>query len=119
AGGIAARSHGGGGAEEPAAEFARVFAQGALPDDVPEVNIAAALDGAGMIGVVDLVLAVGLAPSRNEARRLITHGAVRLDEAKITDPAARVPAPQGGVLRVGKRGFARLLTAAAHEPDTA
>ena len=57
-------------------------------------------------GVVALLAATGLAPSRGEARRLIAGGAVTVNGLRITDPAAPVPDPIGGrwlEIRLGKR----------------
>jgi tyrosyl-tRNA synthetase len=57
-----------------------------------------------------VIAAAKLAPSKNEARRLIAGGGVSLDGRKVSDPFEIVtPAPGGTVLQVGKRRFARLV----------
>ena len=50
--------------------------------------------------------ALGLS-SNGEARRLVTGGGVRLDEQRINDPKARLPAGDY-LLQAGKRRYARV-----------
>ena len=57
--------------------------------------------------LVDVLVAVGLAESKGEARRLIEQKGVKLDGVVISDPMAVLPAP--GVLQSGKRRFIRLV----------
>lgn len=60
-------------------------------------------------GVVALLAEIGLAPSRSEARRLITGGAVSVNGERVTDPAAGLPEALAGEwyeVRVGKRNRA-------------
>ena len=62
------------------------------------------------IGVLDVMVATGAAASNGEARRLISQGGVRVNNAPVTDPAAAVgPADllAGAVivLRVGKKRY--------------
>ncbi len=89
-------------AREAEAEFVRVFQQRDLPTDMPTFVMAAPLN------VVELLVAAGLAPSRNEARRLIAQGGVRLGDERVESADFTVPA-QEAVLRVGKRRFLRLV----------
>lgn len=103
--GVVARYWGAAAADEAAAEFRRVFAQGRLPDDMPDVTVPEA-----GIAVLDLLTQdpPAFAKSRGEARRLVKQGAVKLDDERIDDPDAVLTPPDGAVLRVGKRRFARL-----------
>jgi tyrosyl-tRNA synthetase len=57
--------------------------------------------------IVDLILKSNMAPSRNEARRLIKQRAVEFNEAKIGDEKALVQA--GGILRIGKKKFLKII----------
>ncbi|MFN8629025.1 MAG: tyrosine--tRNA ligase [Chloroflexota bacterium] len=60
-------------------------------------------------GVAVLLAETGLAPSRGEARRLISGGAITVNGERITDQAAAVPEPISGEwleVRVGKRNRA-------------
>jgi tyrosyl-tRNA synthetase len=104
--GVVTRYWGAAAADEAAAEFRRVFAQGQLPDDMPEVPVPE-----GGIAVLDLLTQdpPAFAKSRGEARRLVQQGGVKLDDVRIDDPDATLTPADGAVLRVGKRRFARLV----------
>jgi tyrosyl-tRNA synthetase len=53
---------------------------------------------------------VGLAASKNEARRLIQQGAVSIDGERQQDPFFDMsPKSEPYLIKVGKRRFARLL----------
>jgi tyrosyl-tRNA synthetase len=104
AGAIVTRYHDAGAARNAEEEFMGVFSRkDQLPDDMPEVSIAAE-----EIGILDLIVNASLAPSRSEARRLVGQGGVSIDGEKISDPKARVEPPDGAVLRVGKRRFGKI-----------
>ncbi|MGB2822298.1 MAG: tyrosine--tRNA ligase, partial [Phycisphaerae bacterium] len=94
--------HGPGAAEAAAAEFDRVFSQGDVPTDMPEVAVPGR-----PIAIVDLIVGAGLAESNSKARRLVEQNAVSIDGAKVTDINAEVTPAAGQVLKVGKRRFAR------------
>ena len=91
-------------AAEAAAEFTRVFAEKALPNDIPEVVVAAE-----EVGLLTLMVQAGLAKSNGEARRLVKQGAVRIDEERISDERAMIHPQEGMVVRSGKRGFAKIV----------
>ena len=84
-------------------EFRQVFQEGAEPEEIPGY----ALSGATRL--VDVLFASGLAGSRGEARRLVQQGGVRLNDEVLNDPNYELQLAAGGVLRVGKRRFLRLL----------
>jgi tyrosyl-tRNA synthetase len=73
----------------------------------PSVELAAARLAEGM-GLLELMVAAGAAGSNSEARRLVTQGGVRLNNAVVNDPARRVGSGDLAgrttlVLRVGKK----------------
>ena len=90
-------------AKDASAEFTRVFAEKALPDELPEVRVPAE-----EIGLLTLMVQAGLTKSNGEARRLVKQGAVRIDDERISDERAMVMPQEGMVLRSGKRGFAKV-----------
>lgn len=91
-------------AEEAAAEFDRIFAEGGVPDDVEEREIAG---GAKPLRAV--LVESGAAPSSNEAVRLVRQGAVTIDGEKAEDPFRElVPRTEPYLLKVGKRRFVRV-----------
>ena len=95
-------------AEQAQAEFERVFSQGDLPAEMPELNITSQDLENGSIRLVNLLVAAGMAESNSQARRLVQQGAVTIDGAKLTDPVAVVEPMDGQVVRAGKLKFARL-----------
>jgi tyrosyl-tRNA synthetase len=104
---IVARFHGLEAADRAAAEFERVYADDAVPDDVPRVEV----DARG--GVAELAWALkqaNLAASTSEARRLVEQGGVEVDGARVTDPKARLEPGSEHLVRVGSknRRFARI-----------
>ena len=90
-------------AADAAAEFTRVFAQKALPDELPEVVVSEE-----EVGLLTLMVNAGLAKSNGEARRLIKQGAVRIDDERVSDERLALVPREGMVLRSGKRGFAKI-----------
>ncbi len=100
---IVEQFHGQDAAEAAAAEFDKVFAQGQLPDDIAEVEIAAQ-----PIVASKLLLACKLVSSGGEAKRMIKQSAASIDGNKLTDPNAEISPSDGSIVRVGKRKFARI-----------
>ena len=86
------------------AHFKRVFQKRELPKDMPTHKLAA-----GPQNIVDLLVEVGLAPSKSQARRLIAQGGVRLDGNKVESIEDTVMPDGEAILQVGKRRFVRLV----------
>jgi tyrosyl-tRNA synthetase len=100
---IVARFHSAAAAEQALQEFEARFKAGAMPDEMPEVAIAAP----GGMGVTALLKQAGLAPSTSEAIRNIEQGGVKIDGAKVSDRALHLAAGTY-VVQVGKRKWARV-----------
>ncbi|HEX7587089.1 MAG TPA: tyrosine--tRNA ligase, partial [Anaerolineae bacterium] len=90
-------------ASQAETEFIKVFQKHELPTDMTTFAIQQPMN------IIDLIIAADMAPSRSEARRLITQGGVRLDDMAVEKIDATIPAREG-VLRVGRRKFVRLVT---------
>jgi tyrosyl-tRNA synthetase len=76
---------------------------------MPEFAWDALSGGAVEVGIVDLLAATGLFPSKKEIRRLIEGGAVKIGDDKVADPAHKVARPAGDlVLQAGKRTFVKI-----------
>jgi tyrosyl-tRNA synthetase len=86
-------------------EFNRRFVKKEVPDDIPEVSVAAQT-----YRLADLVVASGLVESKGEAKRLIEQGGIKIDGEKATSPASEIEMSGGLelVLQVGKLKFAKL-----------
>jgi len=90
-------------AEQAAAEFEKVFAQGQLPNDIPQIKIHNQPMPAGK-----LLLHCKLVSSGGEAKRMIKQDAVTIDGSKINDPNMTIKPRDDMIIRVGKRKFAKL-----------
>ncbi len=91
-------------ADTAAAEFDKVFAQGQLPNDIPDVVIADT-----PISVKQLLLSCKLVETGGEAKRMVAQGAVTIAGNKVNDSNAQITPADGMVIQVGKRRFAKLI----------
>ncbi len=91
-------------AKNASEEFTRVFAQKELPDEIPEVVVPAE-----EIGLLALMVQAGFCKSNGDARRLVTQGAVKINDEKVDDPRMQVVPEDGMIIRSGKRGFAKVV----------
>jgi tyrosyl-tRNA synthetase len=82
--------------------FRRVFQQSELPEEIPVLAVRKGLK------LADLLAEYDLAKSKNDARRLIEQGGVRLGGQVARDASAVVTLEGQPVLQVGKRKFVRL-----------
>jgi tyrosyl-tRNA synthetase len=92
--------HGDAGAQAGEQHFINLFQKGDVPDDIPDHALGDARN------IVDVIVAAGYAKSKGDAKRLIEGGGVSIDGQKITDWKCDA---RPGVLKVGKRNFARLV----------
>lgn len=102
---IVARFHDPGAAAAAREEFVARFRRGALPDELPEVGLAAA---GGSIGIADALRQAGLTASNSESFRMIRQGAVKVNGERIEDRDRQFAAGDSMVLQVGKRRVARV-----------
>ena len=102
---IVERFHSKKAAEDALAEFEARFRQGVLPEDMPEIAVAAT---DGQIGIAQLLKQAGLVASTSEALRMIDQGGVRLNGEKVGDKALQLKAGAVVVAQVGKRKFGRI-----------
>ena len=102
---IVDRFHGAGAGVAARDEFIARFQQGAMPDDMPEVSLAAE---DGQLGIAHLLKGAGLVSSTSEAFRMIKQGAVRIDGERVEDRSLNIDAGTTNVYQVGRRKFARV-----------
>ena len=102
---IVTRFHSRQAAEAALAAFEARFRDGAIPENIPEINVLGA-----PIGILKLLREAGLVASGAEAQRNVEQGGVRVDGDKIEDKALQLSAGTY-VLQVGKRKFARVTIA--------
>jgi len=105
AGHLVGRMHGAEAGERAAEHFRRVVQRKEVPEEVPETRFE--LGDSGERGLLELMVAVGVAKSNAEARRLVGQKAVSLDGEPVADASLRLA---GGsyLLKVGKRRFRRI-----------
>jgi len=90
---------------EAEVEFDKIFINKGIPNKIPELNISE-----NEVEIIDLIMKAEFAPSRGEARRLVSQGGVSIDGEKINDPKSIIEIIDGNVLKVGKRKFVKLLS---------
>lgn len=81
---VTAMLHGRENAERAAETARKTFEEGALADNLPSIEVAAAELEAG-IGLLALIVKAGLASSNGEARRHVQGGAVRINDVAVSD----------------------------------
>ncbi len=91
-------------ADAAEADFDQLFVKKEIPDEIEEKIV-----DAGEYKLVDLLVAVGMAASKGEAKRLIEQGGTRVNGEKISDTGAAVKiSAESLLLQVGKRKFSRV-----------
>jgi tyrosyl-tRNA synthetase len=95
-------------ADGEAEQFVKVFKEGALREDMPEVAVAASQLESGKIWIAKLLHVIGFAQSSSDGKRLVQGGGVLIDEQKVADPNAQIEVKNGMILQVGKRRVAKL-----------
>jgi len=85
--------------------FEARFQRGALPDDMPEMELKITGD---FYSITNLLKDAGLVASTSEAIRMINQGAVKIDGEKVDDVKLELQSTVGQVYQVGKRKFARV-----------
>ena len=98
---LTARFHGEEAGKKELENFEQVFSKKELPKDLPSIN-------ANGQTYVSIILAANFAKSKNEARRLIMPGGVKLNGEKVLEEGL-VNFDGEAVLQVGKKNFIKLI----------
>jgi tyrosyl-tRNA synthetase len=104
---IVADFHGEEAAAAAAAEFDRIFKERESPSEVEEVALPCRRE---RVYLPALLVEVGLAKSRGEARRLVEGGGLYFDGGRVADPNAEIDAasPRTILIKAGKRRFLKV-----------
>lgn len=105
---IVADFHSTAAAGEAEAEFIRRFRQHQAPSDVRTFELTAE---SPKTRIADLLVATGLAPSKGEARRLVTQGGVRVNGERVGEATTEIETGPGAEfqLQVGKLNFLKVV----------
>jgi len=102
---IVTRFHSAEAAQQAQAAFIARFQKGAMPDEMPELELSAPEGG---LAIANLLKDAGLVKSTSEALRMIRQGAVKIDGERVEDGKLTLAAGTQHVFQVGKRRFARV-----------
>ena len=97
-----------------AQEAARaLFGGGGNKADMPTTELTNDDLGSGEIGIMNLLVACGLAPSKGEARRLVQQGGISVNDEKVTDIDQKFGCEmflgEGVIIKKGKKVFHRAV----------
>ena len=92
--------------ERAEAHFTRVVREGQAPEQVPETQLPE-----GDPVHLPALLASAFGMSTSEARRLVSQGAVRVDDAIVSELDVPRATLAGALVQAGKRRFVRLTAA--------
>jgi tyrosyl-tRNA synthetase len=106
---LVARFHGAAAGEAARAGFIAQFSQRELPQDIPEIRIAAPAEGLPLARVLK---EAGLVASNAEGNRMIEQRAVRVDQQRVEDRSHLLAPGATYLLQVGSRRYARATLAA-------
>lgn len=102
---ITGRYHGAEAAGQARRHFEKVFSRREAPAEMPEYRVTRE-----SMSFVDLLVESGMAPSKNEARRLLQQGAVEWAGERVQDTGV-AQIKQQAILKVGKRQFRKIIPA--------
>jgi tyrosyl-tRNA synthetase len=106
---ICAQFHGRDAAEKAAAEFEAIFVKKDIPDEIEEFAVPQNEIKDGKVAAAKVIALAGMAKGTSDARRLIAGGGVSIDGEKIEKEDHEFSAPFEGILKVGKRRFAKII----------
>ena len=90
-----------------------LFGGGGNKENMPTTELVNDQFGDGQIGILNLLVACGLAPSKGEARRLVQQGGISVNEEKIMDIDRKFGCElflgDGVIIKKGKKVFHRAI----------
>jgi tyrosyl-tRNA synthetase len=113
---IVTQFHGTTAACEAEEHFAKVFQKRGLPEEIKTVELRDSVKLGDTVeveverNIPRLLLDAGLVKSLSEARRLLAHGAVEVNGTKVSSNLVKLE--DEDVIKVGKRGFLRIIDSA-------
>ena len=93
-------------AEKACQEFERVFSKKELPENIPVIIVE---HDQAEIWIAHLLVNAGCAESTSQIRRLIKQGGLYIDNLRVDDENLKVLVAGEKLVRIGKRGFFRIV----------
>ncbi len=90
-------------AEKAEREFINIFKKNETPDEIPVKKFTK-----GTYKIINLMAESGIVSSKNEARRMIKAGAVRIDGEKVSDENIEIKLDKKYLIQAGKRKFIKI-----------
>jgi len=85
--------------------FIARFQKGAMPDDIPELELTAVN---GKLAIANLLKEAKLTQSTSESLRMLKQGAVKIDGERVEDKGLEMVPGSEHIYQVGKRRFAKV-----------
>ena len=85
-------------------EFEKIFVYKELPQKIEELRIKEK-----KIWIINLLVKIKLAKSKNEAKRLIIQGGVKINQKKVEDENLDLIMDKEYIIQVGKRNFKKIV----------
>jgi tyrosyl-tRNA synthetase len=98
-------------AQRFAQEFATIFSQGGLPNDIETILVKETEKP-----LLDLLLEHQLIQSKGEAKRLIDGGGIKVDQNKINDYNLILQLKTARLIQIGKRKFVKFKSTHKSSP---
>ncbi|MDO8577273.1 MAG: tyrosine--tRNA ligase [Candidatus Wildermuthbacteria bacterium] len=98
--------HGEAAAESAAAEFKSIFEEKQQPKEIPEVSASRT-----ELPLIDLIVEIGIAPSKTQARALIEQRGVKIDGVIQEDPGKLISVKKEIIIQAGPRRFMSVKSA--------
>ncbi len=86
--------------------FESTYSKRQFPEDAPVVSLEEE-----EISALDLLVKIGAVSSKNEGRRIIQGGGLKVNFEKVTDPFTKIPTRQELKVQVGKKKFYKVKKA--------
>jgi tyrosyl-tRNA synthetase len=120
---IVRQFHGKEAAGKAEGHFVRVFQKREIPEEIHTVEVGGTVPISDKLEVevqrdiTKLLFEAGLVKSRSEASRLLAQGAIEVDGEKVSSNL--VTLKDGSIVRVGKRGFLKMVDSMKRKWETA
>lgn len=86
-----------------------VFGGSGSTENMPSTEIPASELTDGTMGILNILVKSGLAPSISEARRLVQQGGISVNDEKITDPKSMIALSGEVIVKKGKKVFHKII----------